>query len=60
MQLSSDRLRSVVALGIFFGWSLKNLNYTKSNKAITWIFATIASQVTKESKIIAIAKQKRV
>ena len=25
----------VAALGFFLEWSLKNLNYTKSNKAIT-------------------------
>ena len=42
----------------FLDWSLRNLNYTKSNKAITWIFATIANQVPNESKIVAIAKPK--
>ena len=41
-------------------WLLKNLNYTKSNKAITWIFSIIASQVTKESKIVTTVKPKRI
>ena len=44
----------------FLGWSLKNLNYTKFNKVITSIFATIASQVAKEGKIGATAKPKKV
>ena len=27
-----------MVLGIFLGWSLRNLNYTKFNKEITWIY----------------------
>ena len=50
----------VAALGFFLEWSLKNLNYTKSNKAITWIFATIVSWLTKESKIVVTSKLKKI
>ena len=50
----------VATLETFLGWSLRNLNYTKSNNVITWIFTTIVSQVTKESKIVVIAKSKRI
>ena len=44
----------------FLGWSLRNLNYTKFNKVITWIFATIISQVNKESKIVVTSKLKKI
>ena len=37
---SNRGVRVVAAVGIFLGCSLKNLNYTKSNKIISWIFAT--------------------
>ena len=37
---SDGGVRVVAAVGIFLGCSLKNLNYTKSNKSISWIFAT--------------------
>ena len=47
-----------MALGIFLRWSLRYLNYTKFNKAITRIFVTIASRVTKKTKIVAITNQK--
>ena len=39
-------------------WLLRNLNYTKFNKAITWKFATTASRVAKESKIVVTTKLK--
>ena len=41
-------------------WLLKNLNYTKSNKAISSIFSITRSQVVKESKTITIVKTKRI
>ena len=41
-------------------WLLKNLNYIKSNKAISWIYSTNASQVAKESKIVTTVKLKRI
>ena len=41
-------------------WLLKNLNYTKSNKATSWIFSITRSQVVKESKIVTIVKPKRI
>ena len=50
----------VAVLGIFFGWSLRNLNYTKSKKVITWIFITIVSRVTKDSKIVVASNPKRI
>ena len=48
------------SMNFFLGWSLKNLNYTKSNKVITWIFATTASRVAKKRKILVTTKPKRV
>ena len=41
-------------------WLLKSLNYTKSNKAISWIFSITGSQVVKESKIVTTVKPKRI
>ena len=39
---------------------LKNLNYVKFNKVISWIFFTNASQVAKESNIVTTVKPKRI
>ena len=50
----------MAVLGIFLGWSLKNLNYTKCNYVITSIFATNVSRVTKESKIVVTSKLKEI
>ena len=51
----------MVTLGFYFlGWLLNNLNYTKSNKVITWIFGTIMNRVTKKSKIVVTSKPKRI
>ena len=41
-------------------WLLKNLNYTKSNKATSWIFFTTGSQVAKESNFVTTVKPKRI
>ena len=49
----------MAALGILVRVVTRNLNYTKSNKAITWIFATTMSRVAKEGKIVAPTKPKR-
>ena len=62
--LGGKRVNMLIGRGgsrnFFLGWSLRNLNYTKSNKTITWRFAIIMSQVTKESKIVVTAKSKRI
>ena len=62
--LGGKRVNMLIGHGgsrnFFLGWSLRNLNHTKSNKTITWRFAIIMSQVTKESKIVVTAKSKRI
>lgn len=52
------RASAVMVLGFFFKVVTKK--FKLYNEVITWIFVTTANRVVKESKIVVIAKLKRV